>query len=93
MSLQIAEIFPEDIERCFRNSLPKEAVDTLIRLAINVQECEKAIQDLHNMNKELVKIVTMSGKLHASLNDRLKKFESRFDGSSLLTTEAVGGEQ
>ncbi len=89
MAIQTAKLFPEDIEKAFRNHLPKECVDLLIQLALQQHDCEKAVNEAVTIVKQMLQVVTINTQQHMQMRKDLSKFEKKYDGSQLMNTEDI----
>lgn len=89
MSIQIAAIFPDDIEKHFRNHLPREAVEILIKFALQHQDFERAMNEQMKIIQDMLKVTTMSTQQVMSMRKSIDNFSKKYDGSNLLDSELI----
>lgn len=89
MAIQTAKLFPEDIEKAFRNHLPKECVDLLIQLALQQHDVERAVNEAVGIVKQMLQVTTINTQQTMQLRKQMSQFEAKFDGSNLMNTEDI----
>ena len=86
--LYLAKTFAEDIERNFRNHLPREAVAILIAMSEQMLMMEKAINDQQAQIAKLMKFAVLSAELRDKMQRDLDKMQNKY-GEQYITTGDV----
>lgn len=88
--ISIATVFGDEVEKQWRNVVPRECVFQLRLMAEQLMTMEKAIKTQQTMIEKLMKFAALEGRALQELKDLQKRFAAL---SNNIATEAVEGDE
>lgn len=91
MTLSVATVFHEEIEKAFRNHLPKECIAIIHAMAGQAMQLEEIMNEQQKLIKKLMKFSVLSDEQRKQMQATIDKIEKQgsLDG---VMSERVKGE-